>query len=82
LVTVITACRLEGAVLFETVYAIVPLLEPDPPLVIVSHDWLLEAVHAIVDSIVAVNDPPPATTLFVVGVTLGAPGGGGGATPF
>ena len=58
---VIVALRLEPAVLAATLYPIVPLPDPDPPLVTLSHDWLLVAVQEQpAGAAIAKLDAPPA----------------------
>ena len=54
------ALRVVPAVFAATLYPMVPSPDPEPPLVMVSHDWLLVAVHVQpVDAVIATVDDPP-----------------------
>ena len=68
---VIVALRLVPAVLAATLYPTVPVPEPEAPLVIDSHDWLLDALHAhpVWDVMVKLDVAPPAPTELDVGVS-------------
>lgn len=67
---VIVALRVVPAVFAATLYPMVPLPDPEPPLVMVSHDWLLVAVHVqpVVEVTVKLDDPPLAVGVADVGL--------------
>ena len=68
---VMVALRLVPAVLAATEYPTDPLPDPDDPLVMVSHDALLDDVHAqpVCDVTVKLEDPPAAAIELEVGVS-------------
>jgi hypothetical protein len=68
---VIVALRLVPAVFTATLYPTDPVPEPDDPLVTVSQEALLVALHAhpVWEVTVKVDDPPPAAMELEVGVS-------------
>ena len=70
--TAIVALRLVPAVLAATLYPTEPVPEPEAPLVIVSHDWLLVAVREqpVCEVTVKLDVAPLAATELDVGVSV------------